>query len=184
LAELLPIATTLDARAHVILVHGLGGHPIETFQRDKDSIETFWPNWLAEDIGDINVWSIAYEAPPTNFTGSALDLQSRALTFYRRLTLDQRINNDLPIIFVCHSLGGLIIKQLMRLICEQKSGDAQIAKALRIRIRAIAFYATPHTGASLANWASWFRIVVNRSQSVMEMTKNNPLSSPLQIENG
>ena len=61
-------------RASVIFVHGLGGHAYDTWRRDarrKEAQEdvTFWPLWLAEDLDGISVYTLAYEAPASNWTG-------------------------------------------------------------------------------------------------------------------
>ena len=37
-----------------------------------------WPEWLAEDVEGLAVWSVGYEAPVSNWRGSAMDLADRA----------------------------------------------------------------------------------------------------------
>jgi triacylglycerol esterase/lipase EstA (alpha/beta hydrolase family) len=50
--------------------------------------------------------------------------------------------------FVCHSLGGLIVKSIIRSANEQKADQA--TADLHNRIRQIIFIATPHTGSGKA----------------------------------
>ena len=62
------------------------------------------------------------------------------------LLRDHRIG-DQPLCFVCHSMGGLVVKLMLR--SSASYGDpyvAPIAKATR----GIVFIATPHQGADLA----------------------------------
>jgi hypothetical protein len=37
-----------EKRGNVVFVHGLGGHPYDTWRRRADD-GTFWPLWLAQD---------------------------------------------------------------------------------------------------------------------------------------
>lgn len=53
-------------RADVIFVHGLGGHAYDTWRRAPDD-NSFWPLWLAEDIAGLAVYTLACEAPPSNW---------------------------------------------------------------------------------------------------------------------
>jgi hypothetical protein len=53
-------------RVNVVFVHGLRGHPYDTWRRNGDD-ETFWPAWLARDIPGLAAWTLAYDAPLTNW---------------------------------------------------------------------------------------------------------------------
>src|SRR6476659_11012472 len=54
---------------NVIFVHGLGGHVYGTWRRGVDD-GTFWPLWLAQDLEGIAVYSLAYDAPASNWLGT------------------------------------------------------------------------------------------------------------------
>jgi hypothetical protein len=45
-------------RVNVVFVHGLGGHPYDTRQRNGDS-KTLWPAWLARDISGLAASTLA-----------------------------------------------------------------------------------------------------------------------------
>jgi hypothetical protein len=64
-------------RANVVFVHGLGGHAYDTWRQGAEG-NTFWPVWLARDIPGLAAWTLAYEAPPTNWLGTAMPIQDRA----------------------------------------------------------------------------------------------------------
>ena len=51
---------------------------------------------------------------------------------------------SLPIIFVCHSLGGLLIKQVLRAADGRRDYDAE-ARAFVEQVKGIVFIATPHS---------------------------------------
>ena len=65
-------------RASVVFVHGLGGHVYDTWRRAADD-NTFWPVWLAQDVEGLAVYSLAYEAPVSNWLGTSMPLQDRAV---------------------------------------------------------------------------------------------------------
>src|SRR5215470_358682 len=99
-------------RINVVFVHGLGGHAYDTWRRNGDD-KTFWPVWLARDIPGLAVWTLVYEAPPTNWFGTSMALQDRAKNVLECL-LGQPELRGRPLVFVCHSLGGLVVKQVIR----------------------------------------------------------------------
>src|SRR6266446_9120697 len=95
-----------DPRAIAIFVHGLGGHAYDTWKRGTDD-GSFWPIWLAEDVEGLAVYCLSYAAPASNWFGTAMPLQDRAVSVLECL-LSERGLGIHPITFICHSLGGLI----------------------------------------------------------------------------
>jgi len=69
--------------------------------------------WLARDIPGLAAWTLAYDAPPTNWFGTAMPIQDRAKNVLECF-LGCRELRGAPLIFVCHSLGGLVVKQVLR----------------------------------------------------------------------
>jgi pimeloyl-ACP methyl ester carboxylesterase len=135
------------AEAHVIFLHGLGGHPYQTWQATRDE-KSFWPLWLDDDIDGLAVWSVGYEAPVSRWTGTAMHLVDRAENILGRLLTRPELTTG-RIILIGHSLGGLVIKQLFRTL-EMEARTSAAAASLLDRIDKVAFLATPHTGADLA----------------------------------
>ena len=85
--------------------------------------------------------------------GHGMALQDRALQ-----VLDLMVQRGLggrPLFFICHSLGGLVVKQILR----ASSDDNGRLKTIFANTRAVLFLATPHAGAALASLVSQFRIV-------------------------
>nr|WP_244361150.1 alpha/beta hydrolase [Alteromonas sp. K632G] len=134
------------ARKHVVFIHGLGGHAETTWQ-SNNSEKVFWPLWLNEDISDCSIWAIGYEAPKFTFLDAGMGIQDKAQNILELLLAEQRLSKG-EIILVGHSLGGLIIKQLLRLASDQSGREDAVG--LVNRVTGVAFMGTPHTGADLA----------------------------------
>ena len=90
-------------RASVIFVHGLSGHAYKTWRSARNE-ESFWPRWLAQDVEGVAVYTLAYEAPTSNWLGTAMPLQDRAVNVLECL-LGSPSLRDGPVVFICHSLG-------------------------------------------------------------------------------
>jgi pimeloyl-ACP methyl ester carboxylesterase len=161
MSELIKIAGWNGAvRATAIFVHGLGGHPYDTWRRAVD--QSFWPLWLAEDVKGLAVYTLSYDAPASNWLGTAMPLQDRAVNVLERLLAEPGLA-DHPITLIGHSLGGLLIKQVL-LDLDQQRGRRREAAALLEQVAQVVFIATPHTGSRKATlldkirffaWPSW-----------------------------
>src|SRR4051794_28126626 len=113
-------------RLNVVFVHGLGGHAYDTWQRRAEG--TLWPAWLCRDVPGVAAWSLAYQAPPTNWLGTGMPIQDRARNVLECL-LGQPELRHRPVVFVCHSLGGLVVKQALRIADDRRAYDSE-AQAL------------------------------------------------------
>ena len=156
MSRLIRIASwTGKPRASVVYVHGLGGHVYGTWRRAADE-STFWPLWLAQDVEGLNVFSLAYDAPASNWLGTAMPLQDRAVNILEILLSEPDLRTG-PVIFICHSLGELIVKKVVLNLQQQAIRRNEAADLLR-RITGVVFAATPHTGSAKATLLDrlWF----------------------------
>jgi hypothetical protein len=161
--------------ADVILVHGLDGDARTTWQ-EKDRPETFWPGWLGEDFPQAGVRSLDYESSSMAWRGDSMPLYDRAnnvLNLFEQEGVGQR-----PIGFVCHSLGGLLIKQVLRNAKDSKNAAWQ---AVMGQTRFIVFLSTPHSGSGMANWIQYMGKVLRTSVSVKELKAHHPQLRQLNI---
>jgi hypothetical protein len=182
MAELLPISSPLAAERQldVVFVHGLGGDPIATWRSGTDE-NTSWPHWLALEFGtQIGVWSLGYAAAPSKWqgfpffgdkdpdAGAAMSLPRRAENALDRLVgagIGQR-----PVCFITHSLGGLLVKGILR-----RSADSQFAtERLQVveQCRGVLFLATPHHGSRLADLAGAIKVYLP-SVSTLDLKDND-----------
>ena len=158
-------------RASVIFVHGLGGHAYDTWRRAPDN-DTFWPLWLAKDVQGISVYTLAYEAPPSNWLGTSMPLQDRAVNVLEILLSEPGLRTG-PIAFVSHSLGGLIVKQIL-LDMQQQEKRRPEAKDLLERVTQVVFAATPHTGSRQGTLLDRLRFLAWPSSIARTLVANDP----------
>ncbi|WP_292717254.1 ABC-three component system protein [Mesorhizobium sp.] len=147
----------------VVFVHGLTGDYRETWTHKNG---TFWPRWLADDFSSLNVYSAGYDSSIfLNFLkGDGASLADRATMLLDRL-LSRKAPNR-PILFITHSLGGLIVKQMLR-----KSHDASNVRRKRLckNLAGVVFIATPHQGAQFAKSVNSVLQILT-SKSVKELS--------------
>jgi tetratricopeptide (TPR) repeat protein len=167
MSELHLIACPPNRTLNVVFVHGLGGHWQTTWAHDGLE-ENYWPRWLAEDMPDIGVWSLDYEAAPTHWQGEAMPLPDRAVNVLERLLLEPRLF-EAPIIFICHSLGGLVVKEMLRLAQDRGGNCAQLIE----RHLGAVFIATPHTGSSYANLIAYFENAARPNTLTQGLRRND-----------
>ena len=171
MAELFTIAkATGEKRANAVFFHGLGGDARATWRAGTGDA-SFWPAWLAQDIEGLSVYSVGYEAPVSGWHGSAMELADRATNVLNLLL----VNPDLgagELILAGHSLGGLVIKQLLRKAADAATDRAEALSFIE-RVRKVAFLATPHAGADMAGWGDRLRVFARPSAATRSLIRND-----------
>lgn len=176
MSKLIQIASWSAApQANVVFVHGLMGDAYATWRRgseDPASDPTFWPLWLSKDAPGLNIFTLSYDAPVSNWLGTTMALPDRAANILEVL-LAQRELRARPTYFICHSLGGLVVKQVLLSLKEQegRSGDARM---LLDQIKKVVFIATPHTGARKAALLGKLGFLMWPSAIARSLVANDP----------
>ncbi|KEY73634.1 hypothetical protein S7711_09675 [Stachybotrys chartarum IBT 7711] len=138
----------------IIFVHGLGGHSQNTWAKNHDPA-LFWPaNWLPfePDVGLARILTFGYNA---KWRGSTKSI-STITDFAKELLFEMRFAKEeggadlelgkRPIIFIVHSMGGLVVKKAYMLGLHDENYKSIIAS-----VSAIVFLSTPHRGTNLAD---------------------------------
>ncbi|KAK4169568.1 hypothetical protein QBC43DRAFT_354843 [Cladorrhinum sp. PSN259] len=135
-----------DPVANIIFVHGLGGSAFKTWSWERKA-ENFWPKWLAQDehLKRCRILTFGYHSDFKSDTRGldvvdfAKDLLLQMLNYFDALSKTEAI------IFVVHSMGGLVVKKAYTLGKHDKRFSDMISS-----ISSIVFLATPHRGSQYA----------------------------------
>lgn len=133
-----------DERLQVLLFHGLGGHYRTTWS-SKSAADAFWPRWLCEDASGVGLASVEYDASLSHWLSSGMTIADRAANIAALLAAAGRYQ-DTPIALIGHSLGGNIIKAVIRHLKDHASSRPEYSAILN-NIRLVIFLGTPHTGS-------------------------------------
>ncbi|KAK4144168.1 Alpha/Beta hydrolase protein [Dichotomopilus funicola] len=134
-----------EPRIDFIFIHGLFGGSRKTWSYSQEP-GMFWPKeWLPNGVGfgHVRLHSYGY-----NSDGSRRESSLTVHDFAQALLADihnspeLRKNGDTPIVFVAHSMGGLVVKKAYLLAVNDP-----IYKSVGHRIHTMYFLGTPHRGA-------------------------------------
>ena len=154
--------------ANLVFVHGLGGGSCSTWMNGTDAAG-FWPLWVGGDFPALGVWTLGYQADVSAWTSESMPLADRGTAILETLT-NEGIG-DRPVIFVTHSMGGILVKQILR---HATSFGVERWESIARQTRGIAFLATPHAGADLAGFAELARLVLRTNEQVGELRAHHP----------
>ncbi|WP_050402607.1 esterase/lipase family protein [Bradyrhizobium embrapense] len=151
----------------LIFVHGIGGNPRSTWTDDSNSYG--WLNWLDEDRADLNVYTIEYESAPSEWLGGqSMPIYDRANNLLELLASNSI--GDRPIVFVGHSLGGLLIKKLLQ---NAEGLGVSRWKSIFENTRSVVFIASPHQGSARVPSLDIFRKLFRITELGIELEANN-----------
>lgn len=137
-----------DAKINVVFVHGVDGGSVQTFYAGEQSEVGYWPKHLGDENPSYCVWTLQYTARKFDFPWSprrTINLMAKSDWFAKRLVSNKI--REKPIVFVAHSLGGVIVKQMLQL--SWYASDEWLP--IWLQTQTVMFLATPHAGSSLAD---------------------------------
>ena len=163
----------------IVFLHGLQGHPKSTWtfgrlQNGKErgmlskifhlkpktadtsaSTACFWPeDLLSTDFNDVRILTYGYDSHVSHFfEGGASQATILALgrSFLNDLEGIRRDDPARPVIFIVHSLGGLVLKEALRRSWRADASETDL-KTVYDSTKAIMFLGTPHRGSDYAPW--------------------------------
>ncbi|KAI0458926.1 hypothetical protein F5B21DRAFT_372218 [Xylaria acuta] len=158
--ETTAVYTHPDAKVDIILVHGLNGEPQKTWTA-KNGV--FWPaDLLPVSLREAraNVLVYGYNAdvyskkhgsnPSDNFIYMHAQTLVTSLTHYRK----DELTSSNPIIWVCHSLGGILVKRALLYSNDLRTSQHEDYRSIYVSTYGMVFLGTPHTGSDIATWGT------------------------------
>lgn len=162
----------------IVAIHGLNGHREKTWIDKESGI-----NWLSDpsclpgDIPDARIMSYGYNSS-SYFSRGDSDVRDFASALLAALKAKRKSNAEKQrsLVFICHSLGGIVFKQLVVRGHEQNSFYGPLLE----KIQGIIFLGTPHRGSDLAYWDSIGTRIVRAA--TLGLTTNTKLSKDLKVD--
>ncbi|XP_063221738.1 protein SERAC1 isoform X2 [Bacillus rossius redtenbacheri] len=135
-----------------------------------------WPrDWLPQDCSNVRVIGISYDTALSFWAPICpVDQRMRHLDGRSEELLEKMKQAGLgarPIVWVAHSMGGLIVKNM--LVKAWQSGDEELQRICRSS-RAVAFYSVPHRGSPLAALRQTTQFLLWPSIEVQELRQDSP----------
>ncbi|KAM9155749.1 protein SERAC1 isoform 3-T3 [Pangshura tecta] len=170
-------------KADVLFIHGLLGAAFKTWrQQDTNQplgVKAFegeevysecWPKtWLASDCPSLRIVSVEYDTHLSDWKTKCPIEDHRKSIAYRSNELLTKLRvagvGDRPLVWVSHSMGGLLVKKML----VDASKNPEMDKIVN-NTRGIIFYSVPHHGSQLAEYSMNARYLLFPSVEVKELS--------------
>ncbi|NWR85479.1 SRAC1 protein, partial [Furnarius figulus] len=174
-------------RADILFVHGLLGAAFKTWRQQdidrhldkktsegEDAYSQCWPKtWLASDCPSLRIISVEYDTHLSDWKAKCPVEAHRKSIAYRSGELLDKLKaagiGDRPLVWVSHSMGGLLVKKML----VDASKNPEMDKIVN-NTRGIIFYSVPHHGSQLAEYSINARYLLFPSVEVKELSKDSP----------
>ncbi|KAL4675510.1 hypothetical protein H8959_009655, partial [Pygathrix nigripes] len=183
--------TSQPIKADVLFIHGLMGAAFKTWRQqdseqaviekpmeDEDRYTTCWPKtWLAKDCPALRIISVEYDTTLSDWRARC-PMERKSIAF-RSNELLRKLRaagvGDRPVVWISHSMGGLLVKKMLLEASKKPEMSAVINNT-----RGIIFYSVPHHGSHLAEYSVNIRYLLFPSLEVKELSKDSPALKTLQ----
>ncbi|OBT51772.1 hypothetical protein VE04_08326, partial [Pseudogymnoascus sp. 24MN13] len=188
-----PLFGSPDAKVDIVFVHGLNGNRVTTWTSEptkRNSNPVFWPkDLLPAKCKNARILSFGYNASIAHFyplygpkvvpVSTTVDNHSAALLDSLIGLRDRTDTHDRPVIFVAHSLGGLVCANAL----WKGQGSDKAKENLIERVCGMIFLGTPFAGSKQARWAEFgVNLLSSMSQTNGEKIKDLEERSKLLVE--
>ncbi|KAJ4365588.1 hypothetical protein N0V83_008208 [Neocucurbitaria cava] len=150
----------------IVAVHGLNGHPFNTWTTRKT--KKFWlqdSDLLPKSLSRARVLTFGYNATVAALLGktSSDRIMQHAHTLVAELVADRELEDasQRPIIFICHSLGGIVVKRALAYSASRTSKLVHHLHSVFVSTYAVLFLGTPQNGSGKASLASTGSRMIN-----------------------
>ncbi|GJP63983.1 hypothetical protein CLOP_g21023 [Closterium sp. NIES-67] len=129
-----------------------------------------WPcDWLARDLSGARILTTKYRTNLSEWAGATLPLEDISIILLHKLVAAGV--GERPVVFVTHSMGGLIVKQILALA---HTSDLPEIRAIADSTAGIVFYSVPHFGSRIADYSWRARAVLRPAPSADCLRMSSP----------
>lgn len=143
-------------RLLIVALHGLNRHAYKTWTDENNHL------WLCDSlpqhVPDARIMTFGYDSA-VRHSDSRMQLSDFAEDLLVRLLKSRQdpLERERPLIFLCHSLGGLVVKHALVLASLRKEDYGDIVASTT----SIAFFGTPHRGSRMASLGRTLSQIIN-----------------------
>ncbi|KAI9150668.1 Agmatine deiminase [Paramyrothecium foliicola] len=153
----------------IVFVHGLNGNQERTWT--GSGITEPWPATLLPlEIPTARILTFGYDASAIDYRSfvSASRIRNHAWNLLTSLAAHREKDDtdSRPIIFICHSLGGLVCEDALVISRDRRETHLQ---SISHHTCGIVFLGTPHRGSGLAKWAK----LMSQSLGILKETNTD-----------
>lgn len=140
----------------IVAVHGLGGDAFNTWTASNGKL--WLRDFLPKQIPTARIMTFGYDSS-WFLSKSVMGIPDFASDLLFRLKSHRRTiqQQSRPIVFICHSLGGIIVKKAIVLAHER----SETYGGLLSEIKGVVFMGTPHRGSYVATWGQILASIPN-----------------------
>ncbi|KAK3935857.1 Alpha/Beta hydrolase protein [Diplogelasinospora grovesii] len=172
----------------IVAVHGLNGDACRTWTARVKKV--CWLNdaeFLPKYVRNARVLTWGYNASFSSLTGdrpSKDRIHQHAHTLVANLAADRQLAGtaDQPIIFLCHSLGGIVVKRALSYAQTRTGHKLSREFSIFTCTYGILFFGTPHHGSSKASWLAYLKKAGSIITPTSRGMKKSDLVSALEQE--
>lgn len=139
-------------------VHGLCENSNSAWTDPKTNV-SWIKDLLPQDLHYVRVLSFGYDTSALTFfsLGGSDVLEGIAETLVQNLHSHRSLDSgeDRPIVFVCHGLGGIIVKKALIYASNQKGAFVQHLYSIYVSTFAILFFSVPHKDLEGRMWMDY-----------------------------
>ncbi|RFN45021.1 hypothetical protein FIE12Z_10749 [Fusarium flagelliforme] len=162
-----------DCHVDIVAVTGLGGHGLGSFKQ-KDGPFMWLRDGLPVDEPNLRILSYGYDSKIVD-SNSFQNLTDLARSFQLDLESIQNSGHSRPIVFIAHSLGGLLVKETIVQMTHEPE------RSLLDLISGFMFFGVPHQGLAVECLVPLINDAPNRAL-LESLGKNSPLLCRLERE--
>ncbi|CAJ0545078.1 Ff.00g085510.m01.CDS01 [Fusarium sp. VM40] len=146
-----------DYLIDIVAIHGLGGHPFKTWT-EKEGRHLWLRDSLPGHIPQARILTFGYDSTVV-FGKSRSQIHDYAIDLANRLEAFRQHpqERDRPLIFICHSLGGVVFKEFLVQVTLNKDSFGHVANS----VAGVVFLGCPHRGSRVASHARLLSRIIN-----------------------